>query len=139
MASAALVALAGWDCRLASGPATTPWAPISASHGRPSDSAFSRLITTTAAAPSEICDEDPAVIVPSGANAGRSLASSSAVVSERTPSSSETTIGSPRRCGTSTGTISSSKTPFFCARAASWCERAEKASWSSRLMPRAAL
>ncbi|MDQ0695753.1 hypothetical protein QF048_002195 [Streptomyces sp. W4I9-2] len=39
------------------------------------------LITTTAAAPSEICEEVPAVIVPSLAKAGRSLARVSAVVS----------------------------------------------------------
>ena len=49
------------------------------------------------------------------------------------PSSSLTTIGSPRRCGTSTGTTSSSKTPFFQAAAARWCERAAKASCSSRV------
>jgi hypothetical protein len=42
-------------------------------------------------------------------------------------------MGSPLRCGISTGTISSSKTPFFCAVAASWCERALNASCSSRL------
>ena len=58
-----------------SGPATTPCAPISASQVRPSSSALALLITTTAAAPSEICEAEPAVMVPSLANAGRSLAS----------------------------------------------------------------
>ena len=56
-------------------------------------------------------------------NAGRSLPSDSAVVSPRTPSSAVTTIGSPLRCGIATGTTSSSKTPFFQASAAFWCER----------------
>ena len=68
-------------------------------------------------------EAEPAVMVPSLAKAGRSLPSDSAVVSARTPSSSRTTIGSPLRCGISTGTISSSKRPFFCAAAAFWCER----------------
>ena len=81
------VALAGCIWRVESGPATMPWAPISASHSRPSSSALALLITTTAAAPSEICDAEPAVIVPSLLKAGRSLDSDSAVVSPRTPSS----------------------------------------------------
>ena len=63
------------------------------------------------------------MIVPSLVKAGRSLPSDSAVVSPRTPSSAVTTIGSPLRCGIATGTTSSSKTPFFHASAASWCER----------------
>ena len=58
---------------MASGPATSPCAPISASIGSPSSSAFALLMTTTAHAPSEICDAEPAVIVPSCENAGRSL------------------------------------------------------------------
>ena len=37
-------------------------------------------------------------------------------------SSSLTTTGSPLRCGISTGTTSSAKTPFFQATAAFWCE-----------------
>jgi hypothetical protein len=43
-------------------------------------------------------------------------------------------IGSPRRCGTGTGTISSSKVPFFCASAARPCDIAANASCSSREM-----
>ena len=72
-------------------------------------------------------------MVPSLAKAGRSLPSDSAVVSPRTPSSAETTTGSPLRCGIETGTTSSSKRPFFQASAAFWCEAAEKASCSSRV------
>ena len=65
--------------------------------------------------------------------AGRSLPSDSAVVSPRTPSSWETTTGSPLRCGISTGTTSSSNTPFFQATAARWWDWAAKASCSSRV------
>ena len=110
-----------------------PCAPISASHSSPSSSALALLITTTAAAPSEIWDAEPAVMVPSLLNAGRSLDSDSAVVSPRTPSSVVTITGSPLRCGTATGTTSSSKRPFFHASAARWCERAENSSCSSRV------
>ena len=106
---------------------------------RPSSSALALLITTTAAAPSEICDDDPAVMVPSLLNAGRSFDRLSAVVSARMPSSSLNCTGSPLRCGISTGTTSSSNRPFFHASAARWCDRAENASWSSREMPSSAL
>ena len=77
MRSACLIALDGWDCSELSGPATLPCAPISASQVSPSSSALALLITTTAAAPSEIGEAVPAVIVPSLPNAGRSLASDS--------------------------------------------------------------
>ena len=60
----------------------------------PSRAAASSLVTSTAAAPSLICDEFPAVITPSGLNAGLSAASRSAVVSGRMPSS---TVITPRR------------------------------------------
>ncbi len=96
-------------------------------------------MTTTAQAPSEICEDDPAVIVPSLLKAGRSLPSDSAVVSARTPSSVEKTTGSPLREGIDTGTISSSKSPFLMAAAARWCERAENSSCSDRPRPRAVL
>ena len=86
------MALAGWACSVVSGPATFPCATISASQVRPSSSALARLITTTAAAPSEIGDEVPAVIVPSCRNAGRSAPSVSAVVSGRMPSSASMTV-----------------------------------------------
>ena len=88
MAIAFLIALAGCYCSVESGPATTPCAPISTSQLSPSSSALALFITTTAAAPSEICDAEPAVIVPSLRNAGFSPASDSAVVLARMPSSS---------------------------------------------------
>ena len=74
LAQALSMAMAGCCCRHESGPATTPCAPISASQVRPSSSAFALLMTTTAAAPSEIWEAEPAVMVPSLANAGRRLA-----------------------------------------------------------------
>jgi hypothetical protein len=123
----------GWLCSVASGPATTPCAPISASGVSPSSAALAADITTTAQAPSEICDADPAVIVPSFANAGLSFDRLSAVVSARTPSSSRNSTGSPLRCGMSTGVTSSSNRPFFAAAAARWWEAAAKASCSSRV------
>src|SRR4051812_39692356 len=119
------IAFAGWDSSEASGPATLPCAPISARIGAPNSSAFALLITTTAAAPSEIWLADPAVTVPSAANAGRNFASDAAVVPSRTPSSSVTVTGSPRRCGTVTVTISSSNNPFLravTARSWDWAE-----------------
>jgi hypothetical protein len=51
------------------------------------------------------------------------------------PSSSRNSIGSPVRCGISTGVISASKTPFFAAAAARWWLAAAKASCSSRVSP----
>src|SRR6266511_954580 len=132
--NACRIALAGWDCSELSGPATLPCAPISASHSSPSSSALRLLITTTAHAPSEMGEDVAAVIVPSRVKAGLSLASDSTVVSGRICSSSLTTIGSPRRCGSSTGAISSAKTPFFWAEAARWWLAAPNASCSSRLM-----
>ena len=135
MSSACRIARAGWLCRELSGPATVPCEPISAIQVSPSCCARVLLITTTAAAPSEIGEEVPAVIVPSAPNAGRSLASVSCVVSGRIPSSSLSTRGSPRFCGTDNAVISSANTPFFCAVAARWCEAAPKASCSARLIP----
>ena len=52
---------------------------------RPSSEAFSALISRTAAAPSEICDELPAVITPSGLNTVLSWLSASRLVSGRMP------------------------------------------------------
>jgi hypothetical protein len=92
-------------------------------------------MTTTAQAPSDIGDDVPAVIVPSLLNAGRSFPSDSAVVSGRMPSSSRIRTGSPLRCGTSIGVISSAKTPFFCAAAARWWLAAPNSSCSARVTP----
>ena len=63
-------------------------------------------MTTTAEAPSEICEALPAVIEPSRANAGRKPPNDSGVVPGRMPSSVSTRSGSPLRWGTSTGMIS---------------------------------
>ena len=70
LSSARSMAPDGWDCSELSGPATTPCAPTSASTGAPAAAAASADITTTAQAPSEICDADPAVIVPSSRERG---------------------------------------------------------------------
>ena len=65
-AQATLIALAGWSWMLvSSGPATMPLARISAIHGRPAASAASLSMMTSAAAPSEIEEALPAVMVPS--------------------------------------------------------------------------
>jgi hypothetical protein len=58
-----------------------------ASGFNPSADAFSADMTITAAAPSEVWDELPAVTEPPSLKAGRSLASASRVVSARGPSS----------------------------------------------------
>ena len=52
----------------------------------------------TAAAPSLVCDELPAVTLPAAWNAGRSFASASADVSRRGPSSigEQVTLARPR-------------------------------------------
>ena len=92
-------------------------------------------MTTTAAAPSEICEDEAAVIVPSAVNAGRRALSASAVVSGRTPSSVSNTTGSPRRRGTGTPTISPASRPSLMTLAARWCDCAENSSCSARLIP----
>ena len=112
-----------------------PWETISASGSTPSASARSALMTTSAAAPSEICEALPAVIVPSGPNAGGSWASESGVVSGRMPSSASTTETAPRRPVTSTAAISSADRPEALALAARSCERAAQASCRSRAIP----
>ena len=68
--SARLIARDGCVSNDVSGPATMPKLTSSAIGVTPRSAAFSRLMMTTAAAPSEICDALPAVIVPSASNAG---------------------------------------------------------------------
>ena len=114
-----------------------PYPSSSASGVTPSSSAFARLIMITAAAPSEICDALPAVIVPSLENAGRRPPSDSGVVPGRTPSSVSTMTGSPLRCGIETGVISSAKRPSFCAAAArSWLFAASSSCCARVMSPR---
>ena len=64
---------------------TVVWSTIRARGVSPSALALSADISSTAAAPSEICDELPAVILPSGLNAGLSCESFSRSVSGRMP------------------------------------------------------
>ena len=97
-----------------------------ASGSTPSARARSSLAITSAAAPSLMPLELPAVTVPPARKAGRSFASSSAVESGRGCSS---TVTSP------TGISSSAKRPAACASAQRCCERSANASWSSRLTP----
>ena len=83
--------------------------------------------SSTAAAPSEICDELPAVITPSSLKAGLSSARPSTVVPGRMPWSVLT-----KPPFTATGTISRSNRPSAAARSARCCERAPISSSSSR-------
>ena len=62
---------------------TVVWSTIRARGFSPSASAFSRAISSTAAAPSEICELLPAVTLPSSLNAGFSCDSASIEVSRR--------------------------------------------------------
>ena len=97
-------------------------------------------MSRTAAAPSEICDDEPAVWTPSGRATGLSSASFSRLVSRR-PSSRATVcvvpVGLPSssRSGASTGTIWVPKRSSAQAVAAFCCERKPKASVSARVMP----
>src|SRR3954453_10401595 len=128
-------ASAGTVCSDANRSADIPYASIRATGVSPSRRTAPSLATTTAHAPSLICDALPAVTVPSSVNAGRSVASRSTVVSARMPSSRSTTSGSPLRCGTETRTTSSSNRPASHASAARACERAAQASCSARSTP----
>ena len=106
---------------------TVVWSSIRARGLTPSSSAFARDITNTAAAPSEICEEVPAVILPSGLNAGCKPASVSRLVSGRMPWS--VTTLEPLTC---TGTISRAKAPDRVASWASRCDRTASSSSSDR-------
>ena len=102
---------------------------IRARGARPSDSARSADITSTAAAPSLSGQALPAVTVPfSGSNTGFRAASFSSVVVGRGPSSLVSTPPS----GSATGTISRSKCPDSCAATARICDSSAHSSWASR-------
>ena len=101
---------------------------------RPSSSSRSSATTRQAAAASFCWAELPAVTVPSFM-IGPSLASDAGVESARIPSSRSKVSGSPRRCGTSTGTTSSANFPSAQAAAARDWLRAAYASAASRPMP----
>ena len=91
----------------------------------PSSRALSEVVISSAAEPSEICEELPAVITPpSGLNTVFSLASTSTVVPRRIPSSA--LISSP--LSFVTGAIWPSNRPASWAAAAFSCEPAEYSS-----------
>ena len=64
---------------------TVVWSTIFARGRTPSSAAFSALISSTEAAPSEICEALPAVTLPSGLKAGLRAASASRLLSGRMP------------------------------------------------------
>src|SRR5436190_7736291 len=104
-------------------PATAP--PAKAPSGStPSSRAFSADAITSAAAPSLIPEEFPAVTVPLSRNAGFSAESLSRSVSGR---------GCSSRSTSPTATSSSAKRPASAASAQRCCDRSAKASWSSRV------
>ena len=98
---------------------------------------------TTAAAPSLICDELPAVTEPLTWNAGRRPPRTSSDVSRRGPSSAVNatvrTAGAPPPFGsatrTSIGTVSSSNRPASIAATARWWLRRANSSCSPRDTP----
>ena len=99
--------------------------------------AFSSLMMRTAEAPSVICDEFPAVTLPSSLKAGFRLARASTVESGRMPSSAakSSPVSLPSSSRTATGMISFSNRPSAVARAARWWLCTENASSSWREMP----
>src|SRR2546427_589284 len=109
----------------------TAVARIVASTGSPSSFARSRVMSSTAAAPSLICEELPAVTCPPSLKDGTSVASFSSVVSPRGPWSRSAVPPA----GRATGTSSSLKRPSSWAATARWFERRAKRSESSRLVP----
>ncbi len=92
------------------------------------------LMTSTAAAPSEICDELPAVTrPPSSSETERRLEPSQRF--ERRLAQPFVDASIVRPSAPATATISRSKRPSRLARAASRCDRTPNASISSRVMP----
>mmetsp|Transcript_21361 Transcript_21361/g.50574 ORF Transcript_21361/g.50574 Transcript_21361/m.50574 type:complete len:392 (+) Transcript_21361:180-1355(+) len=94
--------------------------------GNPRFWASARVVTNTAAAPSVVWDELPAVVLPSSEKTGLSLDRIGRVVRGRMPSSSLT---SP------TGTISLQNLPAARAAAAFWWDSAANSSRCSRFNP----
>ena len=97
----------------------------------PNDFAFSADMNSSAAEPSEICEELPAWITPSSLNAGLSVAIFSMVVPRRMPSSLSTGLPS----WSLIATIWSSNAPESCAAAAFSCEPSENSSTAVRSKP----
>ena len=101
---------------------------------RPSSFAFASLITSTAAAPSEIWLALPAVTEPSFVNAGRSLARPSIELSARKPSSTSRPVFA-MHCSGVRAIISALNQPFLVASAARRWLSTLKASCSARVTP----
>ena len=110
----------------------------------PSACARSTDITTAAAAPSEVCDELPAVTVPLAWKAGLSLASASSEVSARGPSSTLNSIFGLAELGLrvrrgkrdrAPARSPRSNLPAACAASAFWWLASANWSASSRVMP----
>ena len=102
----------------------------------PSSRAFSLVVTSSAAAPSEIWLALPALMTPSSLKGVFSEPSFSSVPPGRMPSSALTTVPS----GVVTGAISSSKAPSACALAAfSWEARENSSSWVREKPQRSAI
>src|ERR671915_1548770 len=133
LSSAAWVALAGVRARYGKSSATAAWATIVASGVRSLRFAHSSLESTTAPAPSFTPGALPAVCAPSLLNAPFSLESDSSDDSRRGASSTSTVV-SPFRDDTVTGTISSGSRPSSVAWTASSCERRANLSMSARVI-----
>jgi len=108
----------------------TLWSPTRASTSRPWSSANASLVTSVAAAPSEIWLALPGVTVPSLLKTVGSWLRASREVSRRMPSSSSTSPSS-----VSTGTTWSSKRPSSVAAAARCWLWSAYSSCCSREMP----
>ncbi len=123
------------DSHAATDPHPPPPSPRSGpAASLPSSAAARSLSTVSAAAPSLMPLEVPAVTVPSLVKAGFILARPSRVTSARGCSSRQNSVGRPYRAS-GTGTSSSSKAP---AVRAAWARRwlsTAKASCSSRVTP----
>ncbi len=113
--------------------ALVAWATMRAIGFRPRLLASSALITTVAAAPSEMLDELAAVTVPSLLKAGFSVGI--LATSDLPGCSSVANSTSPLRVATLTGTISSANAPEAIAACARLTDSVANASCSSRVKP----
>src|SRR5690606_26963678 len=109
------------------------WPTILAIGSSPSLAALSALVSTVAAAPSEMLEELAAVTVPSLRKAGRRPGILD--TSERPGCSSVSYSTSPLRVDTLTGTISSLNAPDSIAAFARFTDSMVNASCSSRVKP----
>jgi hypothetical protein len=107
-----------------------PYATMRASGTTPRSRAAVAVVTTTAAAPSEIDEDEAAVTVPSLPNAGLSVATFATSIVKGVSSWSIRT--SPLRVVTVTGAISPAKSPSLTARCARRTDSIPNASCRSR-------